>query len=58
MDQPWEGRCIKLQRDTKRATRPEQNNLEGQGICNLRTEPAQKQRSTTGHCDEEYKPSS
>jgi len=24
----------------------------------LRTEFAQKQRSTSGHCDEEYKPSS
>jgi len=36
----------------------EQNNLEGHGIRNLRTESAQKQRSTSGHCDEEYKPSS
>jgi len=27
----------------------EQNNLEGHGICDLRTEFAQKQRSTSGH---------
>jgi len=40
------------------ATRPEQNNLEGHGIHDLRTEFAQKERSMSGHCDEEYEPSS
>jgi len=39
-------------------TKPEQNNLEGHGIRNLRTEFAQKQRSTSGRHDEEYEPSS
>ena len=32
--------------------------MEGHGIHDLRTEFAQKQRSTSGHCDEEDKPSS
>jgi len=45
-------------RGTKWATRPEQNNLEGHGLRDFRTEFAQKQRSTNGHCEEEYKPSS
>jgi len=37
---------------------PEQSDLEGHGICDLWTEFAQKQRSTSGHHDEEYEPSS
>jgi len=39
-------------------TRPEQNNLEGHSIRDLRTEFAQKQRSSSRHHDEEYEPSS
>jgi len=38
--------------------RPEQNSLEGRGRRDLGTEFAQKQRSTSGHRDEEYEPSS
>jgi len=34
-----------------------QNNLEGHGIHDLRTEFAQKQRSTSGHHDDEYESS-
>jgi len=39
-------------------TRSEQHNLERHGIRDLTTEFAQKQRSTSSHCDEEYEPSS
>ena len=38
--------------------RPERSNLEGHGRRDLRTEFAQKQRSISGHRDEEYEPSS
>ena len=37
--------------------RLELSNLEGHDIHDLRTEFAQKKRSTSRHCDEEYKPS-
>jgi len=38
--------------------RLELSNLEGHDIHDLRTEFAQKQKSTSGHHDEEYEPSS
>jgi len=38
--------------------RPERNNLEGHDIRDLRTEFAQKQKSTSRHHDEEQEPSS
>jgi len=46
------------ERSYKVTTGPEQSNLEGHDICDLKVEFAQKQRSTSGHCDEEYEPSS
>jgi len=40
-------------RGTKGATRQVQNNLDGHSVRDLRTEFEQKQRSISGHCDEE-----
>jgi len=34
-----------------------EQNLDGHSIRDLRTEFAQKQRSASRHCDEEYEPS-
>jgi len=36
--------------------RTERSSLEGHGIHDLRTEFAQRQRSTSGICDKEYEP--
>jgi len=54
------GRQVELYRSggCKTVRRPEQNNLEGHGMHDLRTESAQKQRSASRHRDEEYEPSS